>query len=364
MEGNFVTGTFSAFFHRDGITRNGTKCVGRETCEKGFSLKAWCGHESVFNFMEDETWLETNTESGQNLVWRRDPQPRKSLAECRCVVVYIGGEWEKDFLFQELIPEGYPVVCDHLRTRDLDIESVAGVLERLSTRLPVVLAFSSNLYSYEAVVSYADKLGARAVVHMSDEWGNNPEYYGLAERYGYFRQYYHPRYGQLQGTVIPLGHVSGTNVWDGAKAASTRPMKWGFVGSVKADRQDMLRSMQTLMPYLWLTNVSRDRVGETYRKCVFAPWGRGNVSLNCFRLYEATACGALPVIVGKRQEVDALLESQGFPPWLVFGTWAEAAKACKALLGSTYVDVLQERNLRWWRDRIASVREALIVSVS
>ena len=42
---------------------------------------------------------------------------------------------------------------------------------------------------------------------------------------------------------------------------------------------------------------------QAYRDAIFVPNGRGNVVLDCVRLFEASLAGAIPVVVGPWPEV-------------------------------------------------------------
>ena len=52
---------------------------------------------------------------------------------------------------------------------------------------------------------------------------------------------------------------------------------------------------QTIKPY---------ELFDLYRESLFVPIGRGNISLDCFRIYEAIVAGAIPVMCGTNQEIE------------------------------------------------------------
>lgn len=45
-------------------------------------------------------------------------------------------------------------------------------------------------------------------------------------------------------------------------------------------------------------------MGEMLRKSYFAIGGRGRVNLDCHRWYESSVNGAIPAVVGPRDEVE------------------------------------------------------------
>src|SRR5262249_52286899 len=87
---------------------------------------------------------------------------------------------------------------------------------------------------------------------------------------------------------------------------------------------------------------------------------RGNVGMDTFRNYEATICGAIPVVAGcTREEYAATFSGLGNPPWVFAERWDAALTICKRLVESGEVRELRERNSSWWRNEILSVREAI-----
>ena len=98
-----------------------------------------------------------------------------------------------------------------------------------------------------------------------------------------------------------------------------------------------------------------------YNSSVFVPNGRGQVSLDCFRLYEAIFAGCIPVIVSTQQEFKKTFSYNGeYPPFLVFPSWREAATKCaKILSDSNKLNEIQRANLIWLRKKIARVRNLI-----
>ena len=60
-------------------------------------------------------------------------------------------------------------------------------------------------------------------------------------------------------------------------------------------------------------------IWDVYRNAKFVPNGRGNAVLDCFRLYEASMAGAIPVVVGSWSEIRETFYFGGdVLPW-IFG---------------------------------------------
>jgi hypothetical protein len=102
-------------------------------------------------------------------------------------------------------------------------------------------------------------------------------------------------------------------------------------------------------------------MAEIYRNAIFAPNGRGNVSLDCFRLYEAIVCGAIPVIIGTDEEIDRTFWYGGHVPIFVRGsTWEEAVYKCRDLMDNMDdLEMIQKTNFNWWKRLIGRYRDMI-----
>jgi hypothetical protein len=93
--------------------------------------------------------------------------------------------------------------------------------------------------------------------------------------------------------------------------------------------------------------------------------GRGNCSLDCFRIYEAIVAGAIPVIVGGQDEINrTFYYNNCLPPLLYFSSWEEAVLQCNKLLLEP--EVLQKRQddlLSWWHGQMASIHSLIQASI-
>ena len=62
------------------------------------------------------------------------------------------------------------------------------------------------------------------------------------------------------------------------------------------------------------------------------PVGRGNKSLDCFRLYEAIVAGAIPVICGPIEEINVTFNFNNENQYIITAdTWDKAVLLCKEL---------------------------------
>jgi hypothetical protein len=99
---------------------------------------------------------------------------------------------------------------------------------------------------------------------------------------------------------------------------------------------------------------------ELYKNTIFVPSPRGNVRLDCFRHYEATLSGAIPVVAGDRSEIVDTFCKEGDPPWIIGDTWEHAVEQCKAELEAPeLLQKRQERLLAWWKARVNGVQRRI-----
>jgi GR25 family glycosyltransferase involved in LPS biosynthesis len=72
------------------------------------------------------------------------------------------------------------------------------------------------------------------------------------------------------------------------------------------------------------------------------------------RLYEASRCGSIPVVVGSKEEIEVEFKYEENPPWLFFDNWEDACKGCLNLLleSKDNLQEIQDKILLWWENRI------------
>jgi hypothetical protein len=232
------------------------------------------------------------------------------------------------------------------------------------------ICFTSNHMGAADIIAVAKACRPRAIIHLSDEWGTLPEYLALAELTPiYMRQYAHATYGlQSRARQIPLGYMQGmlggqpsTAVITAQKKPATRRYTWSFVGELKQDRTEMLRTFLRELPSGHITRgKTPQEMFAIYQDSLFVISGRGNASLDCFRLYEATIAGAIPVVVGEEAELAATFHYGGDrPPFLYAATWDDATRTCKEVLyDMSRAEKMQDALRTWWCRQIQGACEA------
>lgn len=227
----------------------------------------------------------------------------------------------------------------------------------------------------DTVNAYGDllrKWQPHILFHLSDEFGQNPKmlsYYKYASLV--LRQYNHAHYNLAKYDrvhLLPLGYMKGWNMT--GIVESERIYPWSHVGTpledLRGDRHpDRLEMHQVFTE--WKSNGFQNKtrldvpeMQDIYRKSVFVPCGRGNHSLDCLRLYEASICGSIPVVCGSEEEIQATFDGQENPPWIFVSSWKEGVTKCRALLDDPTALVAQRGELiKWWEQRTETICQLL-----
>ncbi|KAK1869857.1 hypothetical protein I4F81_012322 [Pyropia yezoensis] len=144
--------------------------------------------------------------------------------------------------------------------------------------------------------------------------------------------------------AIPLGYMTGMYddqynarrraASNATTLASRRRYAWAFPTKLTGkDREPMLAAFRSWVGAPYTAGPRKAAASrEAYEAAAFVPNSHGNVVLDCFRLYEASMAGAIPVIVASaaefRTNFGALPE---LPPWVVAPDWPTAVAAVRAL---------------------------------
>jgi hypothetical protein len=242
------------------------------------------------------------------------------------------GLWEEDYLLNEILPKG-DKTYDPVGEAD-------------------VFAFCSRNHTYKEIISIVQKTKPKIIICLSDEFiGEDLSHFNELGDYCklFLRNYHHPNYNYTPNTLhIPLGYTNGCKVFEESKQ-----LNWTFFGEIKTDRQEMINEFRVIPRHFVGKTTSKELMSKTYSKSIFVPCGRGNSSLDCFRLYEASMNGAIPVVVGSKEEIECTFKYEENPPWIFAETWNDAAKKCNILLSSS---IDNSTLLNWWNNRIKNLR--------
>lgn len=222
-----------------------------------------------------------------------------------------------------------------------------------------IFVFTSNKSSYQEVKKIVKMKKPEIVIHLSDEFGTKSEYDNISKYTKlYLRNYYHPKYPKLKNiNIMPLGYQK--NMFNtipinlSLKKIKDREYKWSFIGdfSKNKDRRNMIKELNSIPNSYIKNNIKPTEMKKIYMDSVFVPNARGNINLECFRLYEASACGAIPILVGNKKERKELIISQGNPPWIECETWKQAKNMINELKNEELQNK-QDKIIKWWNERL------------
>ena len=220
------------------------------------------------------------------------------------------------------------------------------------------------------------------IFHLSDECGTDIKYYNLYSRYNIkllFHQYNFEKFDyKINNVQLPLGYVSGfllNNSFSYSKQTKyNKKYDFSFIGQLKSDRKEMLNkfsnNFENNFIYTGITNWSKPEnqnikpyeMFTIYKDSLFLPIGRGNRSLDCFRIYEAIVAGSIPVICGPIEEVNVTFKfNNATTPYIIIAdTWDKAVLLCKELHNDKdrICNIINSNN-RWFQEQIINISKKI-----
>lgn len=270
--------------------------------------------------------------------------------------------WETDFIIDTLLPSNCNRICGFIS------------IDQVETGPWDVLVFNSRKHIYNLILDVINKTKPKIVIQLSDEYKNEDlnHFNNLAKYCNlYLRQYHHEGYEYFENTIhIPLGYCNDAGLdfmeylpdkKKNVPKIKDRIYNWGWVGDVKSDRLEMLNKFSNIHDHTYGTDVPKDVMIEKYLQSKFIPCGRGNSTLDCYRLYEASMCGAIPCVVGSVSEISETFKYEESPPWLFARNWDEMVHKCKDLLQKEdELQLFQDKILKWWNFRIEKIKSNIL----
>ena len=221
--------------------------------------------------------------------------------------------------------------------------------------------------SYEQTKKAVLKFKPKIIIQLADEcWEEHNEIHNLLGNFCNLFLKQHRHESQLSTytqntTIIPLGYVNRFyNRSVEIKPIKDRKYTWTWVGVLKNDRQEMINHFWSMWKNVTICNayIPGNEVFDLYSESIFVPCGRGNFSLDCFRNYEATIAGAIPVIVGSAHEIDWTYKFEETPPWIYAESWWEATKKCQDIqFNYDKLQEMQNENIAWWNRMVSFMRD-------
>jgi hypothetical protein len=281
--------------------------------------------------------------------------------------------WEVDFIIYDLL----------YKIPNLQIEFIyKDYFELLPNRKNIInnnILVLNNVISFKIAEEVVKKIKPKIIFFLGDEYGTSENYMSLSKyTYYFFRNYHFAHYTYDSNNIqFPLGYVvnyiSKKNSFTiSSKKIKERNINASFIGGYKSDREYMATLFEKKMEKTFIRNVHNDWKIDTlkylpediykiYNNSIYVIIGRGNASLDCFRIYEAVVAGALPVIVGSQLEIKTTFYyNNSIPPFLFFENWDIACETCTYLLDKPEIlQDLQDKILSWWKSYISFITEKI-----
>lgn len=277
----------------------------------------------------------------------------------------INAPWEKDYIPELFIKINYDIIY-------IDIEKLKNKFELEQEIVNNnILVFSSNSHLFNDILEIVLKIKPIIIVHLSEEWGNKSEYTNLASytnlllHQHHFHYYPYNNYNNI--IQIPLGYMEDMFNKKNAlsfklKPLSERKYKWSFIGNLKQDRKELIDKFSSKFSENFVgNNILSSQIFSIYNDTIFVPVGRGNVVIDCFRIYEAILSGSIPVIVCEEQEFkNSLYYNNDIPPLIYEKTWDDAIKKCEYLLNNREeLENIAYKNYQWLEKKIKSIQDII-----
>ena len=298
------------------------------------------------------------------LIWlaKRDPfaEADRLARERIPETVYDLNAWEVDFIRELVAP--FDVAFVH-RRRSWQVRGPCDIL-----------VYSINKFKIDEIRPVLRRAKPRVVFHLSDEWGDKARWHEILRHVPLVLRQHHfsvyPNYANIK--PFPLGYMEAMlhePSTDPAFISRQKPMRdrqyaWSFIGNIKDDRAQALEAFADLSPN-HVGSAHPADMAKLYLDSKFVLSPIGNVSPLCFRHFEASICGAIPIIAGcSAERYRDSLGGLGNPPWVFHESWGDAHAEVTALLeDDAKLEALRLEALDWWRTQVEKAQCALRVAL-
>ena len=106
----------------------------------------------------------------------------------------------------------------------------------------------------------------------------------------------------------------------------------------------------------------RRKFARLYANSLFVPVGLGHSNHDCFRIYEASACGAIGYFLfqKKRRVTFGPMQDLVPLPWVFIGRWKDASYAIEELSASESLEEIRTRCAKWLPLSMQKTRDAYL----
>lgn len=283
--------------------------------------------------------------------------------------------WEVDFIKNTIFDNKYQLL-DFNYTDVNYYDTQPDLIENC------IIIFSTNSWPLSNIVTIIQKLRPKVLFIFSDEFGDIPSLMNLSNFTNLLlHNYNHTNYSYNDKCIqLPLGYVKGflknTNNITLCKPIVERNYNCSFVGQIKQDRKEMCEIFMNNMENTYITSnqntwnidtlhVKPEDLYNIYSNSIFVINGRGNKSLDCFRIYEAIVSGAIPVIVGSEKEINDTFKYNGDMPFFIHDiSWQNVLDKCLHLMNNKeLLQYYQDFNFKWWNRKIHLIQEHIFSAI-
>ena len=285
--------------------------------------------------------------------------------------------WEFDFIKNDIF-----------HTIPIEVEMINRTnLNTLLNRTDIIennIIVANDIFNFNDLLTVVKYIKPIAIFYFSDEQGIQPFITEL-DKYTklFFRQYNHKHYNYSKNNYqFPLGYASSylnnkNSLSIVPRLMKDRTINCSFIGSNKSDREHMTNIFRQ---YMSNTNIifvnnnwdisdlpySPEKCYSIYNDSIFIVNGRGNCSLDCFRIYEAIVAGAIPIVVGSYDEIQTTFNyNNDIPPFIYDESWEKVVVKCNNLLAdSAALQKIQDELILWWKRQTEFVVNSIIEASS
>lgn len=278
-----------------------------------------------------------------------------------------------DFILNDLIPNHYEVDVDVLTVEQSKTNTNHYDVFVYHCISPTRLAHFGYSPEFQIVKDAVIRHTPKIIIQLIDEyWFEHNEIHNSLGNYCELFLKQHRHHCQVETYTpntlqIPLGYINGFfDKTKQIKSVYDRKYNWSWVGNLKSDRREMINHFLNIPKGIVGSDgaINHLEMFDVYNDSIFVPSGRGNASLDCWRIYEALLAGAIPVIVGSQHEIECTFTFTQLPPFVYAETWEEASNKCiKLLFGLEQIQFLQIEIKSWWKKIMNDIQDKIITSL-
>jgi len=171
-----------------------------------------------------------------------------------------------------------------------------------------ILAYSSNVYSSNYILTVIEQLKPTILFHLSDEYTNKYEYNNVFNKVKLvYRQYKINNENNEQNKIkyLPIGYHSWGKFYirNNIKLITERKYKWCFSGTNKGIRKEMLNKLSDIQPNFNQSTLPF-KTTDMFNNSKYAFCPPGNINIECSRIYEAMYNGCIPIIISDLDKIN------------------------------------------------------------